>query len=161
VGFPYQQAELDVEQPVAHWRQLGVTRIDGTPLPLVPGGTTILALAGWRGPVFLVTKNFKTILKYNYSTSYALSVAMLGQRILGGPNIQAAWPVNEPPLSLAEREELQTRLAARGYDIGKVDGILGLKTRKAARLFQASLGWPQDGFLNKALLDALRRQAGV
>jgi lytic murein transglycosylase len=161
LGFPYQQAELDVEQPIEHWRQLGVTRIDGTPLPPLPGGTTILALAGWRGPAFLVTRNFKTILKYNYSTSYALSVAMLGQRILGGPAIQAAWPVNEPPLSLAEREELQTRLAARGYDIGKVDGILGLKTRKAARRFQASLGWPQDGFLNEALLEALRRQPSV
>jgi membrane-bound lytic murein transglycosylase B len=56
---------------------------------------------------------------------------------------------------------LQTRLAARGYDIGKVDGILGLKTRKAARRFQASLGWPQDGFLNEALLEALRRQPSV
>ena len=161
LGFLYGQAELDVEQPVEHWRQMGVTKIDGTLLPDWPGGTSILVLAGWRGPAFLVTQNFKTILKYNNSTSYALSVAMLGQRIMGGPNVIAPWPVNEPPLNLAERQELQQRLAAHGYDVGTADGILGLKTRKAVRLFQATIGWPQDGFPNKALLDALRRQPSV
>ncbi|HVZ01951.1 MAG TPA: lytic murein transglycosylase [Dongiaceae bacterium] len=161
LGFPYQQAELDIEQPVAFWQQLGVKRIDGTPLPDYPGPTSILVLAGWKGPAFLVTKNFKSILRYNNSTSYALSVSYLGQRILGGPGIQAAWPVNEPPLALADRQELQTRLAARGYDVGTVDGILGLKTRKAVRRFQATIGWPQDGYPNKAVLDALRAQPGV
>jgi membrane-bound lytic murein transglycosylase B len=158
MGFLYGQAELDVEQPVAHWRQMGVTLFDGRPLPEYPGGTSILVLAGWRGPAFIVTRNFKAILKYNYSTSYALSVSLLGQRILGGPGVLAAWPTAEPPLSLADRQELQTRLGARGYDVGAADGILGLKTRKAIRLFQAAIGWPQDGFANKALLDALRAQ---
>jgi membrane-bound lytic murein transglycosylase B len=161
IGFPYQQAELDLEQPITVWQQLGVTRIDGTPLPAYPGPTSILVLAGWKGPAFLVTKNFKSILRYNNSTSYALSVSYLGQRILGGPGIVAAWPVTEPPLALADRQELQTRLAARGYDIGTVDGILGLKTRKAVRRFQATIGWPQDGYPNKAVLDALRAQPGV
>jgi membrane-bound lytic murein transglycosylase B len=161
LGFLYQQAELDLEQPIAHWRQMGVTTVGGMPLPEIPGGTSIIVLAGWRGPAFLVTKNFKAILRYNNSTSYALSVVYLGQRIMGGPGVQATWPTTEPPLTLAEREELQTRLAARGYDIGKVDGVLGLKTRKAARKFQATIGWPQDGYPNKALLDALRAQPSV
>jgi membrane-bound lytic murein transglycosylase B len=161
LGFPYQQAELDIEQPVTAWQQLGVTRIDGTPLPAYPGPTSILVLAGWKGPAFLITKNFKSILRYNNSTSYALSVSELGQRILGGPGITAQWPTSEPPLNLSDRQELQTRLAARGYDIGTVDGILGLKTRKAVRRFQATIGWPQDGFPNKAVLDALRAQPGV
>jgi membrane-bound lytic murein transglycosylase B len=161
LGFPYQQAELDLEQSVAHWRQLGVKTVDGMPLPEVPGGTSIIVLAGWKGPAFLVTKNFKAILRYNNSTSYALSVAYLGQRILGGPGVQAAWPTSEPPLNLAEREEIQTRLAAQGYDIGKVDGVLGLKTRKAARLFQAKIAVPQDGYANQWLLMALRSQPSV
>jgi len=161
LGFPYQQAELDIEQPITVWQQLGVKRIDGTPLPDYPGPTSILVLAGWKGPAFLITKNFKSILRYNNSTSYALSVSELGQRILGGPGIVAPWPTAEPPLNLADRMDLQTRLAARGYDIGTVDGILGLKTRKAVRRFQASIGWPQDGFPNKAVLDALRSQPGV
>ncbi|GAB2176655.1 lytic murein transglycosylase [Dongia sp. agr-C8] len=160
-GFPYQEAELDLEQPIAHWRQLGVKTVSGMPLPEYPGGTSIIVLTGWKGPAFLITKNFKAILRYNNSTSYALSVAYLGQRILGGPGVQAAWPTSEPPLNLAEREEIQTRLAAQGYDVGKVDGVLGLKTRKAARLFQAKVGLPQDGYANKALLETLRRQPSV
>jgi hypothetical protein len=161
LGFPYQQAELDLEQPIDHWRQLGVKTVSGMPLPEFPGGTSIIVLTGWKGPAFLITKNFKAILRYNNSTSYALSVAYLGQRILGGQGVQAAWPTSEPALNLAERQEIQTRLAAQGYDVGKVDGVLGLKTRKAARLFQGKVGLPQDGYANKALLEALRRQPSV
>jgi lytic murein transglycosylase len=161
LGFPYGQAELDIEQPIAHWKQLGVKTVGGMPLPEYPGGTSILVLAGWKGPAFLITKNFKALLRYNNSTSYALSVGYLGQRIMGGPGVQAAWPTTEPPLNLDERQEIQTRLAAFGYDIGKVDGVLGLKTRKAVRLFQAKIAWPQDGFANKALLEAMRKQPSV
>jgi membrane-bound lytic murein transglycosylase B len=163
-GFKYGEAELDIEQPVAHWRQAGVTLVDGRPLPEYSGGTTILVLAGWKGPAFIVTKNFKAILGYNYSTSYALSVSLLGQRILGAPGLKGTgvvgkWPVDEPALNLDERMEIQEQLARRGYDLGAPDGILGLKTRKAIRKFQATIGWPQDGFATKALLQALRGQA--
>jgi len=160
-GFPYQEAELDNFLGIEHWQQLGVKLLDGRPLPLEPGPTAILVLAGQHGPAFLVTQNFKAILGYNYSTSYALSVAYLGQRILGGQGVVAPWPTTEPQLNLDEREEIQTRLAARGYDVGTPDGILGLKTRKAIRRFQATIGWPQDGFANKALLDALRQAPAV
>ncbi len=159
--FPYGEAELDLVRPVGHWKKLGVTRMDGSALPDLPGGTSILVLAGHRGPAFLITENFKVILKYNYSTSYALSVAYLGDRILGGRPIIGAWPVQEQPLSLDEREEVQTLLQARGYEVGKVDGVLGLKSRKAARGFQKELGWAQDGFINKALLEELRRRKNV
>ncbi len=157
-NFPYQEAELDLVMPISHWQKLGVARADGGKLPNLPGNTSILVLAGHRGPAFLVTQNFKVILKYNYSTSYALSVAHLGDRILGGPRFAGGWPVNEQPLKLEEREEVQTLLNARGLDVGGVDGVLGLKTRKAARLFQKEIGWPQDGFINRALLDELRRR---
>jgi membrane-bound lytic murein transglycosylase B len=155
--FPYGEAELDLVQPVSHWKKLGVTRTDGSVLPDLPGGTSILLLAGYRGPAFLITENFKVILKYNYSTSYALAVAYLGDRILGGRSIIGTWPAQEQPLSLEERQEVQTLLQARGYDVGKVDGVLGLKSRKAARSFQKELGWPQDGFITKALLEQLRQ----
>jgi len=85
-------------------------------------------------------------------------VAYLGDRILGGGRFAAAWPVTEQPLSLEERQEVQSLLNARGLAVGSVDGVLGLKTRKAARIFQKEIGWPQDGFINKALLDELRRR---
>ena len=157
--FPYAQADLDTKSPIDHWKKLGVTTVDGKPLPKLPGDISILVPAGWKGPAFLITENFRAILKYNYSTSYALSVAYLGQEVLGGVGIKGTWPVDEPLLSLDEREELQNLLVARGYDVGNVDGVLGLKSRKAARQFQKIIGWPQDGFLNKALLDELRRRS--
>lgn len=156
--FPYGEAELDQRHPISHWRKLGVKTADGAALPDLPGNTSILVLAGHRGPAFLITENFQVILKYNYSTSYALSVAHLGDRILGGKRFAGTWPVAEQPLSLEEREEVQALLNARGLDAGKVDGVLGLKTRKAARGFQKEIGWPQDGFINKALLDELRKR---
>lgn len=159
--FPYGEAELDLVKPVSHWARLGVTRTDGSALPNLPGNTSILVLAGHTGPAFLITENFKVILKYNYSTSYALSVVYLGDRILGGRPIAGKWPVNEQPLSLDEREEVQTLLQARGYEVGSIDGVLGLKSRKAARAFQKELGWPQDGFINKALLEELRKRKSV
>lgn len=160
-SFPYGEAELDLTQPISHWKRLGVKGMDGSPLPNLPGGTSILLLGGHTGPAFLITENFKVILKYNYSTSYALAVAHLGDRVLGGQRIIGKWPVHEQPLSLAEREELQTLLLARGHDVGKVDGVLGLKSRKAARAFQKEIDWPQDGFINKALLEELRRRKSV
>ena len=158
-GFPYQEAELDIEKPVSHWQQLGVTRFNGQPLPAVSGDTAILLLAGYKGPAFLTTKNFKAILKYNFSTSYALSVAYLGDRVVGGQGIQGKWPVDEPPLNLEEREEIQQRLVDLGYLAGGVDGVIGLKSRKAIRLFQQAAGLPADGFATKSLLLEMRRRA--
>ncbi|HWT98523.1 MAG TPA: lytic murein transglycosylase [Terriglobales bacterium] len=159
--FPYGEAEIDIKQPISHWRALGVKRIDGTALPNLDGDTSILLLAGYKGPAFLITPNFRAILAYNNSTSYALGVAYLGDQILGGKGVQAAWPVNEPQLNLAERTEVQQLLAGRGYDVGEPDGILGFKTRKAARAFQKEIGWPQDGFVTEALLAELRKRSGV
>ncbi len=156
--FPYGEAELDIQKPIGQWQALGVKRIDGTPLPDLPGGTSILLLAGYKGPAFLVTGSFRAILKYNYSTSYALSVAYLGDEIKGGPGVIAPWPVDEPQLNLNERIEVQELLEQRGFDAGGADGILGLKSRKAARLFQKQIGWKQDGFITKALLMELRRR---
>lgn len=154
--FPYGEAEIDIKQPISHWQALGVRRVDGSALPALPGDTSILLLAGYKGPAFLITPNFRSILAYNNSTSYALGVAYLGDQIKGGPGIKAAWPVNEPQLNLDERIEVQELLIKRGFDLGDADGILGFKTRKAARAFQKQIGWPQDGFVTKALLEQLR-----
>ncbi len=156
-NFRYDEAEIDIEKPIAHWQKRGVRRIDGSPLPALPGGISILLPAGYRGPAFLITGNFRTLLKYNFSTSYALSVGMIAQRVMGGPDIRGRWPESEPPLSLAERVEMQNFLIARGYLAGEADGVIGLKTRKALRLFQHEIGWPEDGFPTSLLLAAMRK----
>ena len=50
---------------------------------------------------------------------------------------------------------LQQKLAARGHDVGKIDGILGAGTRDAVRKEQARLGLPADAWPTRALLDRL------
>ena len=67
-----------------------------------------------------------------------------------------AWPVDDRPLSRAERRELQRLLNARGHDIGEVDGLLGEKTRAAISAEQTKFGWPVTGRAGEKLLLRLR-----
>ncbi len=103
-----------------------MTRIDGRPLS---GGDAagIIAPAGIEGPAFLVTKNFDAIYSYNAAESYGLAIAVLSDRLRGKAGIRTAWPTDDPPLSRAERRQLQVALAARGYDVGEPDGRVGFQ----------------------------------
>jgi lytic murein transglycosylase len=154
-GFAYDQAELSITKPLSEWRRLGVKPIGGGDLT-GDGNAAILVLAGHQGPAFLVRDNYRAIMRYNPSTSYALAVALLADRLEGRPGVVASWPRHEQPLSRTERIELQERLAALGMAPGTADGIVGANTRAAVRRFQASVGAVPDGFATKALLDRLR-----
>ncbi len=79
-------------RPLSSWAAAGFRRADGSPLPS-EGQAALLAPAGADGPHFLVTRNFKVIKAYNNSTSYALGVALLGDRIAGAEPLRASWPM--------------------------------------------------------------------
>lgn len=153
-GFDHALADSEIRKTYAQWHALGVK---GTPAGLAPDDTGYLLLpAGHRGPAFLVFRNFNAILRYNNSSSYALAVGLLGQRFVGGGQISGSWPKDERPLGRSERIALQEGLAARGYNPGPADGIIGANTRRAVRAFQQSLGLPADGYPTPALLQQLR-----
>jgi membrane-bound lytic murein transglycosylase B len=156
-NFAYQEAELDRSFPVGHWQKMGVKTVDGKQLPPLKGDTSILLLAGKRGPAFLISQNFKALLGYNYSTSYALAVSYLSEAIASRGAIRSDWPRQDPPLSLAERIELQRLLGKLGFFKGKEDGVIGLGTRRAIRAFQLREKYPGDGYADKALLALLRK----
>ncbi|GGH30430.1 hypothetical protein GCM10007036_41030 [Alsobacter metallidurans] len=139
----------------AHWASLGAQSADGRRLPQ-HGEASLFMPAGARGPVFLVTSNFKAIKAYNSSDAYALGVGHLGDRVTGGAPIAAAWPTNDPQLDHGQRRELQSRLAALGFSIGEPDGRIGTKTRDALRSFQQRRGLTPDGYPTLAMLEALR-----
>jgi membrane-bound lytic murein transglycosylase B len=109
---------------------------------------------GGNGPVFAVLPNFGVIKRYNNSNSYALAVGHLADRILGAKGFLSAWP-NDTAISKKQHAEVQSRLLARGYDIGSADGVIGPKSRAAIMDFQARNGALPDGFVSGNLLKAL------
>ncbi|NYZ12414.1 lytic murein transglycosylase [Azospirillum sp. RWY-5-1] len=158
-GFPYAEAEYNIVKPMADWRRIGVRPVAGGELQ-GEGNGSVLLLGGHNGPAFLIRDNFRAIMRYNPSTSYALAVALLADRIEGRGPVLGSWPRQELPLNKDERMELQQRLAAMGFDPGGVDGIVGANTRNALRRFQVTVNEVPDGFATKALLDRLRQASG-
>ena len=153
-GFNTAAAGRTRKQPVAHWASLGVTRLDGSALT-ASGPVGILAPSGPNGPAFLVTKNFDAIYSYNAAESYGLAIAVLSDRLRGRPGVQAEWPTDDPPLSRAQRRDLQVRLTQRGFDVGEPDGKVGEKTRSAIKEVERSLGMPLTGRPGGRVLQAL------
>lgn len=160
-NFAYEAADLDNARPVAEWRAQGVKTVWGADLPASdeePGA--IYLPAGMRGPAFMTFSNFKVILKYNNAASYALAVCLLANRLKGGAPVVAGWPRDEPPMSREERLALQAYLAALGYDVGPIDGVLGRRSRAALRNWQKAHGFAADGFptgdlLTRVAMDAM------
>jgi lytic murein transglycosylase len=160
-GFDYALAEGPFQLWPA-WAAMGVATADGLgwgPLEAAEAMGLILP-AGWTGPAFLILPNHMAIRAYNNSTSYALAVGLLADRIEGKPPLTRPWP-DDQPLTLADRVGAQTALNRLGYDAGEPDGIMGLKTRAAARAWQKARGLPADGYLSYGLIQALKIQAGV
>ncbi|WP_054308262.1 lytic murein transglycosylase [Mesorhizobium sp. 1M-11] len=151
--LPWEQTARTNKMPISQWNQWGVTNPDGSPLA-DNGLKAGLALPmGRKGPAFLTYDNFDVYIEWNQSFTYALTAAVMATRFAGAPAYDPRNP--EPGLSMEQMKELQTRLEARGYDVGKVDGILGTNTRDAVRKEQARLGIPADGWPTPELLEKL------
>jgi lytic murein transglycosylase len=151
--LPWDQTGRTNKLPLAQWAQWGVTNPNST--PLVDNGLKAgLALPmGRNGPAFLVYDNFDVYLEWNQSFTYALTAANLAARLAGAPQFDPRNP--EPGLNGDQMRALQTKLEARGYDVGTVDGILGTNTREAIRKEQMRLGLPVDGWPTPELLAKL------
>jgi membrane-bound lytic murein transglycosylase B len=160
-GFDYALVEGPAKTP-GEWAALGVAPVDprGTPDGDRGVPATLIMPMGWQGPGFLAFPNHMAIRAYNNSTSYALAVGLLADRIAGGGPLVQAWPADQP-ISLEDRKAAQQALISLGYYSGEVDGLLGTGTRKAARQWQASQGLPPDGYLSYALIQKLKAQTGI
>lgn len=154
-GFDYDQLSSKVKRMPSDWARAGVLGMDGRPVP-DHGAAYVLLPAGAEGAAFLVFKNFDVIKRYNNSDLYALGVGHLSDRITGGGAVQGGWPQDDRALVRDEREELQRRLSARGFDTGGVDGNIGPATRAALIRYQRSIGAVPDGMASFKALKALR-----
>ncbi len=150
--FDWFQTGLHTTRSVAEWEQLGVRgrngRLDDGRLQ-----TSILVPQGRNGPAFIAYPNFRVYFEWNQSFTYVLTAAYFGTRLQGAPVYDAGTP--DTGLSGPQMQELQRKLAARGYDVGKIDGILGAGTRNAVRAVQKELGLPADAWPTPALLSRL------
>ena len=129
--------------------------------PAVPA-TERLARRLWvpvqGGPAFLLGPNFYAVRSYNPSMNYALAICHLGDRILGAPPFIQPFPGSERALTLAEVQEMQTRLTKAGFDTGGTDGRVGNDTMKAIRDYQTKMGLlPADGYGGLKVLARLRQ----
>ncbi|WP_043354804.1 lytic murein transglycosylase [Methylobacterium sp. B1] len=154
-NFDAALADETTVRTIAAWRALGVKPARDRAMPDEAAATLILP-AGIRGPAFLLQPNFAVILRYNTALAYALTVALLSDRLSGDPGLVHDWPRGDRPLTADERRDLQTRLTERGFATGGVDGKIGPKTRAALRAFQGSIGLPADGYADATLLDRVR-----
>jgi lytic murein transglycosylase len=138
----------------ADWGALGVTRADGRALP--GGSGSIIAPAGIGAPAFLLMKNFNVILRYNNAENYALGVGHLSDRLAGGGALRGNFPPDARGMTIAQRQDLQRRLTAAGFDTEGADGVIGSRTIEAIKAYQAARGLPVTGEPSLDLLAMLR-----
>ena len=115
-----------------------------------PDGTIIQPQVG--GPRFAVTANFRAIKRYNNLDAYAIGVGHLSDRIAGGGPIRASFPPDQYGMQKVDREQLQRRLTARGFD---TDGVIGPNSRTAIANYQRSIGQAATGDPSMELLRSL------
>ncbi len=158
-GFNPKRVGENTLKPLGEWQKIGIVRVNGEQFPRASDKASLFAPEGTRGPAFLVTNNFRSILRYNVAKSYALAVGHLADRLKGyGPFVQP-WPTDETHLSLAQRTELQQLLIAQRLMGGEPDGVIGPATLEAVRTYQRAKALPVDGFPSLTILKLLRAEA--
>ncbi len=144
-------------RPYAAWHAAGVRRADGHPFPHTSAPARLWVPVD-GGPAFLLGPNFYAVRSYNPSMNYTLAIVHLGDRIAGRGPFVKPFPGSERALTLAEIQEVQTRLTALGFDTKGTDGRVGAATMVAVRAFQQKAGLtPADGYPGLAVLRRLRQ----
>ena len=117
------------------------------------GKSRLLLPSGAAGPAFLVSENFRSLLRWNNSTIYVLAVGLLADRLNDAPAL-----LQKPLEQTLRREDirrLQQRLNALGFKAGIPDAIFGSKSRQALQRYQRREGIVPDGFPSTETLQKL------
>ena len=154
--LPWDQADIAIQLPRKQWSEWGVTTMKGEPIKADAVPVALLLPMGHNGPAFLAYHNFTTTyLKWNESLVYSTTVAYLATRIAGAPPVsRGRAPVKS--LSYKQIFTLQKYLAAKGYDVGKIDGKIGKGTRLAVKDVQMKNNLPADSYPTPELLAVLK-----
>jgi lytic murein transglycosylase len=154
-NVPWDQADLTIKHPRSKWTQWGVTYPDGRALPNDDLPASLLLPMGRMGPAFLAYTNFAAYTEWNNSLIYSTTAGYLANRIAG------AAPMQRPAAQIAqlqfnELRELQQLLVRAGFNVGKVDGIMGQQSRTAVKAMQVKYALPADSWPTAELLTRMR-----
>lgn len=150
-NLDWSKTGLNTQMKAADWARLGVRPRHGKLASGLPA--SIILPQGRKGPAFIAYPNFRVYFEWNQSFTYVLTAAYFANRLEGAPVFDARNP--QKGLSGAQMKQLQRKLANRGYDVGKIDGILGSGTRTAVQDMQKKLGLPADAWPTSALLNKM------
>ena len=151
--LPWEQADIAIQHPRSKWRSWGVTKRGGQNLLSDDLPASLLLPMGKNGPAFLAYENFGVYLKWNRSFVYATTAAYFATRLSGAPKVSNGGDTQT--LSFEEIKVLQEKLTKLGYDVGGIDGTIGVKTRAAVKDIQIKFGFPADSYPTKSLLQKL------
>ncbi len=167
-GFDCTLQGPDQGRPVAEWVKLGVARVNtdtsagGFAQERLADPAFLVLPAGMKGPAFLATNNFAVLKLYNNSDVYAIFVGHVADMIAANAPVRfvGAWqPVER--FSRDRMQRFQEALVARGYEVGKVDGLAGFKTRQAIGLTEKKLGLPLSCYPSSAVIDTVLKEASA
>lgn len=150
-NFDWSQTGIHISKPVSDWAAMGVAPRNGSLAKNLKG--SIILPQGHKGPAFVTYPNFNVYFDWNQSFTYVVTAAYFGTLIDGAPKMTKGNP--DTGLSGQQMQSLQKKLQARGHDVGKVDGILGARTRIAVQKEQQRLGMPADAWPTPQLLNSL------
>jgi lytic murein transglycosylase len=154
--LPWDQADIAIQLPRSQWAEWGVVAASGKAIKADGVPASLLLPMGRNGPAFLAYHNFTTsYLKWNESLVYSTTAAYLATRIAGAPPVNRGRAEVEP-LNYKQIVSLQKYLAAKGYDVGKIDGKIGKGTRAGVKDLQIKLGLPADSYPTPELIAQLQ-----
>ena len=152
----------DQSLPIREWIDLGVKRVKGRPFKdeRLDDWTFLVLPAGMKGPAFLATTNFSVLKLYNNSDVYAIFVGHVADMI--NYNVPVNFVGKWKPVERFSRDrilEFQKVLVGQGHDVGKVDGLVGFKTRQSIGKKEKELGRPLTCYPSHALINQVLKDA--
>lgn len=157
-GFSFNGVAFDKYYPLSFFKELGIKKSNGQPLPDYDIQTELFLPSGIKGHAFLLYPNFNVIMKWNLSKNYALSVGLLANQLIGAKGLKLIPKGIKPtiPYRASDIKLLQEQLNFLGYDSGEPDGIWGPNSRQAIQTFQRKFSLVADGYPNQEVISKVK-----
>lgn len=156
-NMKWEEADVSIKKPRSYWASIGVKKPSGKSVKSDDLPASIVLPVGRHGPAFMTYDNYHVFLEWNNSLVYSTSAAYFAARLQGAGAFRARNPEGIKVFNGDQVKQLQRLLVRKGFDVGKIDGIIGSKTRAAVKSLQKKFGQPADSYPTSALVRRLRQ----